>query len=463
MSATTYSPEQTSASATSAAPHDAAHVLRRKCACGQHTLGGATCAQCDGQRPALRRRHSGGAELSGETLPASVNKSLQTSGSPLDSSARTFFESRFGQDFSGVRVHTDANAQASARDVNAQAYTVGRDIVFGAGQYRPETLEGRKLLAHELTHTIQQGSAAPSNVGALALGSPNDSAEAEADRSAEAVARGSHVTGVRGGASGVIQRTVEMRDVSGASGFARLPELIQRLNEISHGLTYSVDAANHLAYEVRAGGTLSDFDRQMIDFIDQVPVIPLRLTNRRGLMGDRGHGFHDRVEGDDWGSGYVDIDDLLASTPLGMQVLLVHLLRERAATRNYERRIGSRSTDLRLFGPRPEFQRAHRAGIDAEVRMLRDFFGDPSIRFDREPAAGEVFRVYRNDRRDRIRVRVRQGRGREHAGEDTISVEVRTHDGRTLTAEEYRQLLEDERAAAAAAAPAAVPAAPVGP
>lgn len=456
--------------------------LQRKCACGRHTVGGMTCAGCAGSQHALRRQRSGDAEHASGGVPSSVRETLQTPGSPLDSSTRAFFESRFGHDFSRVRVHHDAAAQHSARDVSAQAYTVGGDIVFGAGRFRPETHEGRLLLAHELTHVVQQSAAEPlarvsvghapsqphvaqkpagesaANVRAYGA-APVEAQEAEADKTAEAVVRGSLVQGVRPGAAGVIQRTVEMRDVGRgeASGFARLPDLIQRLNDISRGLTYSVDADNHLAYEMRAGGALSDFDQQMIEFIDQAAVIPLRLTNRRGLTGDRGHGFHDRVEGDDWGSAYVDIDDLLASTPLGMQVLLVHLLRERAATRNYARRIGSASTDLRLFGPRPEFQRAHRAGIDAEVRMMRDFFGDPSIRFDREPRAGEVFRIYRNDRRDRIRVRVRQGRGREHAGEDIISVEVRTHDERTLTAEEYRQLLEDERAAAVPvpAAPAA--------
>ena len=69
-------------------------------------------------------------------------------------------EPRFGSDLSQVRVHADARAADSARSVNALAYTVGRDIVFGAGQYAPQTSTGQKLLAHELTHFIQQSSAA---------------------------------------------------------------------------------------------------------------------------------------------------------------------------------------------------------------------------------------------------------------------------------------------------------------
>ncbi|MGH7792516.1 MAG: eCIS core domain-containing protein, partial [Thermodesulfobacteriota bacterium] len=81
---------------------------------------------------------------------------IRGSEQPLPESVRTFFEPRFGQDFSQVRVHTGMQAAESAHSVNALAYTVGNDIVFGAGQYSPETDSGQKLLAHELTHTLQQ-------------------------------------------------------------------------------------------------------------------------------------------------------------------------------------------------------------------------------------------------------------------------------------------------------------------
>jgi Domain of unknown function (DUF4157) len=90
-----------------------------------------------------------------ESVP-SVHETLRFSGSPLDSQAREFMESRFGYDFSQVRVYTDERASASARAVGAQAYTIGKNVVFGAGRYQPETQEGKKLLAHELAHTIQQ-------------------------------------------------------------------------------------------------------------------------------------------------------------------------------------------------------------------------------------------------------------------------------------------------------------------
>lgn len=79
-------------------------------------------------------------------------------GRPLDTASRAYFESRFGYDFSGVRLHTGEAATDSARAVQARAYTLGRDIVFSAGEYEPSTLAGKRLLAHELAHVVQQSS-----------------------------------------------------------------------------------------------------------------------------------------------------------------------------------------------------------------------------------------------------------------------------------------------------------------
>lgn len=87
---------------------------------------------------------------------ASSLQSLRGGGQQLPSPVRDFFEPRFGHDFSRVRIHTDATAARTASDVRARAFTSGNDIVFGAGQYAPTTEAGRKLLAHELTHVVQQ-------------------------------------------------------------------------------------------------------------------------------------------------------------------------------------------------------------------------------------------------------------------------------------------------------------------
>jgi hypothetical protein len=89
-----------------------------------------------------------------------VSRSLGSGGRPLDGGTSSELGHRFGHDFSGVRVHTDSDAADAARSVNARAFTVGHDVVFGAGQYRPETQDGRRLLAHELTHVVQQSGGA---------------------------------------------------------------------------------------------------------------------------------------------------------------------------------------------------------------------------------------------------------------------------------------------------------------
>lgn len=96
----------------------------------------------------------------GMSVPSVVREVLRLSGQPLDTGTRAYMEPRFGHDFSQVRVHTDAKAAESARTVNALAYTVGRDVVFGAGQYAPRSSIGQRLLAHELTHVVQQGQVA---------------------------------------------------------------------------------------------------------------------------------------------------------------------------------------------------------------------------------------------------------------------------------------------------------------
>ena len=86
---------------------------------------------------------------------------LRTNGQPLGDATRSQMEDRLGFDFSRVRVHTDAQAAQSARAVGARAYTIGSDVVFGAGEYAPRSREGQRLIAHELTHVRQQASAPP--------------------------------------------------------------------------------------------------------------------------------------------------------------------------------------------------------------------------------------------------------------------------------------------------------------
>ena len=164
-------------------------VLRRKCGCGTHTVGGATCAGCREKHETLRR--SGATHAAAAEAPAAVHEVLRSPGRPLDAPTRSFMESRFRHDFSRVRVHADARAAESARAVGASAYTVGHNVVFGAGRYSPETAAGKRLLAHELTHTIQQRDGLLQGSPLLEVGAPESAAEKEADAVADAVlARG---------------------------------------------------------------------------------------------------------------------------------------------------------------------------------------------------------------------------------------------------------------------------------
>jgi hypothetical protein len=92
----------------------------------------------------------------GAEAPPIVRSAINSAGYPLDNGTKTFFETRFGHDFSNVRVHADSLAVASTKSIQAKAYTHKNHIVFGSGQYQPETVTGKKLLAHELTHVVQQ-------------------------------------------------------------------------------------------------------------------------------------------------------------------------------------------------------------------------------------------------------------------------------------------------------------------
>lgn len=180
--------EQATAKVTNVAaisPPAAEMTLQRKCACGNHTIAGGQCEECS-KKGALQRTaiHSSPNELA----PPIVNEVLASPGKPLDPQTRDFMEQRFHHDFSRVRIHTDARAAESAKAVDALAYTVGKNVVLGAGQYAPATSAGRRLLAHELTHVVQQQSL-PS-FGALRVGAADSSIEREADAAASNVMSG---------------------------------------------------------------------------------------------------------------------------------------------------------------------------------------------------------------------------------------------------------------------------------
>jgi hypothetical protein len=195
----------------------AGRLLQRKCTCGNHTIAGGGCTECsksknnphrnDGNRnvsdapfplsripvmqaklavsasddpleleadriadqalaapanpafgtaPLRIQRFTAQSSAQADIAPASVDRVLAGSGRSLNPALRQDMERRFGHDFSQVRLHSGSAAEQSARDVNANAYTAGNNIVFGAGRFAPETHDGRRLIAHELAHVVQQ-------------------------------------------------------------------------------------------------------------------------------------------------------------------------------------------------------------------------------------------------------------------------------------------------------------------
>jgi hypothetical protein len=143
-------------------------------------------------------------------VPPIVHEVLSSPGQSLDSESRTFMESRFGQDFSSVRVHTNDRAAESAQAINALAYTVGQNVVFNTGQYAPKTFTGQQILAHELTHVLQQQYITQgSSTAKLHLAESDSSHEAEANRMADAVTAQKHESRAREISSDVSEPVIQ--------------------------------------------------------------------------------------------------------------------------------------------------------------------------------------------------------------------------------------------------------------
>jgi thiol-disulfide isomerase/thioredoxin len=191
-------------------------VLQRRCACGNRAESGGECSQCAESERSLQRKARSGGPFE---APPIVDDVLRSPGQPLDSESRGFMEERFGYDFSSVRVHADPQAQRSADETNADAYTVGQNIVFASGRYAPQTPAGQELLAHELTHVVQQRSA-PSS-GPIEMGE-RDEHEVSADQTAAEVVSGSGPVPALNSASVSLQRQ-EATEEGAKSGGAAPP------------------------------------------------------------------------------------------------------------------------------------------------------------------------------------------------------------------------------------------------
>ena len=153
----------------------------------QRVVAATAPAQTEAPHPPVQRQPAStpAADAAAPAPPLALN---QGGGEPLDEGTRSFMASRFGRDFTDVRIHNDDGAQETAQRLNAEAFTTGRDIYFGRGAYQPTQESGRGLLAHELTHVVQQDRG--SVRARRGISSRGDPLEREAESVRHAIIRG---------------------------------------------------------------------------------------------------------------------------------------------------------------------------------------------------------------------------------------------------------------------------------
>jgi hypothetical protein len=199
-----------------------------------------------------------------------VDKTINAPGQPLEPAIRAEMEARFGQDFGNVRIHAGGDAAASAKAINAKAYTVGSNIAFASGQYAPDAAAGRLLLAHELAHVVQQGRGGPEP----SL-SPSSALEAAAAQAATAATQGEGAIHV-GGASGV---GVAREEGDSEAAKRRLAAALNPTGKYAHEVTfktldeYVASAATNATFN--EDGTITAYiydDRPPVTIAPAVPV-----------------------------------------------------------------------------------------------------------------------------------------------------------------------------------------------
>ncbi len=223
-------------------------VLQRKCACGNHTVGGAECESCKkgkGSKADDTLQRSAKSSGQVEEVPPVVHEVLNSPGQPLAPPTRKFMEPRFGQDFSLVRVHSDAQAAESARSVDAMAYTVGNHLVLDSQSLPDQSYAREKVLAHELTHVVQQSH--NSGGGNLTV-SNNLPLEAQADDAASKIISGhdAHLSSAdRGGLMRMPRSMMGSVDPNNMSP-DEIENEIQEINEYIDSAPLSQDTVDHL-------------------------------------------------------------------------------------------------------------------------------------------------------------------------------------------------------------------------
>jgi hypothetical protein len=233
------------------------------------------CAACekeeDNKQQTIQRKEA--SPVQPTIVTPIVGKALASPGRPLDPGTRCFMEDRFRHDFSDVRVHTDQIAVDSTESINALAYTVGRDVVFGAGQYNPGSATGKRLLAHELTHVIQQNSAVFSP-------SLHDSASSQLNggvtvraRSSSRVARQTGPVQLPRALSFLTEDDVRKLQVFGDSDFQSSVNTLQGHLRKTQGTTQAGNPQQYIDIRQAAGEV-----RTFLDYVRDPDVVAVKVV-----------------------------------------------------------------------------------------------------------------------------------------------------------------------------------------
>lgn len=342
------------------------------------------CDKCRKKKSMLQRAAVSPAP---ETVPPIVHEVLRSAGQPLGASTRAFMEPRFGHDFSRVRVHTDANSARSAREVNALAYTVGDDIVFDHGRYDPETTEGKSLLTHELTHSLQQKNMNWSPGDRLRIGPEGTALEHEAENEASRLGGqpGKPLTAVN---QYMLQRSNGSSAGGGSAGTASAPTT-------QYGAACSRGAANPCQYSRCTGhdairGDIRRSIEHVTTSISALNATPLASNTSMALdwyFNDHSAGtasevrrrlgcilgcLNDTLANNRYGC-HPD-DENLAYVCMGAAGICSHVRTEICFTDNH-----ARSSD-RMRGATVTHECAHRVGMSLRRSNLPDIY-DHSTRF----------------------------------------------------------------------------------
>jgi hypothetical protein len=211
-------------------------ILQRRCACGKPITTNGECAACNKKRQKLQRKATN--QHTPETAPPIVHEVLRGPGRPLDNDTRFFMESRFNQDFSQVRIHTGDRASESAKSINAKAYTLGSNVVFGSGEYKPKANTGKEILAHELTHVVQQNfNGQPMDLASPTVMPAAHPAEREALKAVQQLQAGSIIPSVS--SQGI---SIQRQAADGAEEDGLLDKIASGVVGIAEEITEGVEA-----------------------------------------------------------------------------------------------------------------------------------------------------------------------------------------------------------------------------